>query len=324
MSMTYERKARGQNTNKRDGPKTYKPTADDFKPANVVNVVRADALCHPATIYPLFGSIGAAVCAIAIPATLPVAAGLATLGLVVSGTSWYYNYLVKGKEKVAERYATLRQLRRQQEKDELDRLVNKCTAEGFAQGSTDAQKLEKAYQTLLDFFHERSESNSNSTIEEYQSEAAQAYKKGVSMLAAALDIAKALDSSDLKELKRENEKLKKQQSQETDGSAKFKALARQIESTQREIDLFTKREELQLELLTQVSEIKSDLKSTYLELVDLGNRDVTSFLSTKGAGLRSRVEAARRVEEMLRGDSAEELEKQRQYLQAADDAANSH
>lgn len=321
--MTYERRpGPSANTNKRDGPTVGLPKPEDFNPGNVANVVRTDAFCHPATIYPLFGSIGAAVCAIAIPATLPIAAGLATVGLITSGASWYYNYILKGEEKVVQRYAELRRQRRQFEEQELAKLTKSCQKHGFADGSKEAQKLDTAYQSLLDYFQEKLEKKSNGSIEEFQILAADTYKQGVLLLDKVLDVYKALRSIDLDTLQSELKSWEKELSKATAGSTKATTLSQQIETNTREIALYNKRQDQQLELLAQVNKIRSDLKVTYLELVDLGNGDISTFVrgdSGASTRLRSRVEAARRVEARLRGNDDEDDERRNKYRKAAQD-----
>jgi len=320
--MTYERRIRGsKSTNKRDGPAVSKPNPEDFKPGKVAMEVRTDALCHPATIYPLFGSIGAVVCAVAIPVTLPVAASIATIGILTSGASWYYNYVLKGEEKVAQRYAYLRQQRRQFEKQELAQLIAACQKAKFADGVSEAQKLDDAYQPLLDYFQEKLATKSIAAIEEFQILAADTYRQGVSVLAKALDVSKALSAVDIEGLEKEIGSWETALRSAKDGSTKAKTLEQQIASNKRRIDRYNERQEQHLELLAQVNGIEADLEITFLEFVDLGNRDISTFVSGEGGAsqrLRARVEAARRVEERLRGNDTEDNERRNKYRQAAD------
>ncbi len=321
MSMTFERRARGQDTNKRDGPAVTKPNPEDFKPGKVAMDVRADALCHPATIYPLFGSIGAVVCAVAIPATLPIAAGLATVGLITSGASWYYNFVLKGEEKVAQRYAALREQRRQYERQELDQLTTICRKAKFVEGVSEAEKLDAAYQPLLEYFQEKLAKRSIATVEQFQMLAGDTYKQGVSVLEKALDVSKALKALDIKTLEQEVASWELDLKKAKEGSTKAKTLEQQIASNTKLIDTYNKRQDQQLELLAQVNEIKCALHNTYIELVDLGNRDLSTFLSGDGGAstrLRSAVEAARRVEERLRGNDAEDEARRNKYRKAAE------
>lgn len=310
--MTFEKRGR-------DAPIT-KPNPEDFAPGKVAMDVRTDILCHPATIYPLVGSIGAAVCAVFIPATLPLTAGLATVGLIASGGSWYYNYVLKGEEKVAQRYADLRQQRRLYEEQELQQLMLECKKVKFASGVAEANELNAAYQPLLDYFQEKLAKRSIATVEQFQLLAADTYKQGVSVLEKALDVTKALSAFNIKALEREVEEWKEELSKAKEGSTKAKTLEQQIASHTRRLDLYNKRQDLQLELLAQVNEIECALQTTYLELVDLGNGDISSFLdrdSDASHRLRTAVEAARRVEDRLKGRNSEDEHQLDKYRKAA-------
>lgn len=320
--MTFERRSRGNaNSNKRDGPPVSKPKPEDFNPGKVAMDVRTDALNHPVTIYPLIGSIGATVCALAFPATLPLAAGIATVGLITSGASWYYNYVLKGEEKVAERYRALREQRRLFEEQELQQLKLFCQKANFLEGVAEAEKLNAAYEPLLEYFQEKLAKKSIATVEQFQILAADTYKQGVSVLEKALDVSKALSALDVDALEAEVKSWKKELSKAKEGSTKAKTLEQQIASNTRRIDLYNQRQDMQLELIAQVNEIECALQTTYLELVDLGNRDLSNFLSGDGGAstrLRSAVDAARRVEKKLRGSDPEDEAKRNKYRKAAD------
>jgi len=318
--MTYERRIRGsKSTNKRDGPAVSKPNPEDFKPVNVVNSIRADVLCHPATVYPLVGAIGAVVFAVAIPATLPLSAGLAGLGLLTSGASWYYNYVVKGEEKVVERYEYLREQRRLYETQELGNLIESCQRAGFEKGCEAANKLEQAYQPLLDYFKEKLTGKSNAIIA-YQCFVADAYRQGVSVIGKALEISKTLNSVDLESLERDLEEWKSDLSKAEKDSTEAEALEDQISIAKQGIELYNKQRDQLLELLALAKRIHSELRVTRLNLSDLGNQDIDKFLADDGDAvtrLRTAVEAARKVEQNLRGNNKEQKESDKRYREAA-------
>lgn len=321
MSMTFERRNRtSDKTNKRDGPKVAKPKPEDFNPGKVAMDVGADALNHPATSYPFCVAIGAAVCAIAIPATLPIAASIATIGLVTSGASWYYNYVLKGEEKVVQRYEFLREQRRQYEMHELGNLIDSCKRAGFEKGCEEATKLDQAYQPLLDYFKEKLTGKSNAVIEQFQGLAADTYKQGVSVLGKALDMSKALNSVDIKSLENDLEEWKSELSKAKADSTQAETLEDQISISQQEIELYNKQRDQLLELLAQAKGIRSALRVTRLNLADLGNQDINKYLTNDGDAatrLRSTVEAARKVEQQLRGNNKEQKETDDRYRKAA-------
>lgn len=322
MSMTFERRARGQDTNKRDGPKITKPDPNDFHPDRVANKIKEDAFCHPATVVPLFGSIGLVVCAVAIPATALVAGSLVGLGLIASGASWYFNYMVKGEEKVAQRYATLRAQQKQYEEQEMRALATDCNKAGFTQGAEAAVSLMSSYHSLRDFIEENTDMRKGVNLQRFNGLAEDTHQQGRLVLAQALTIHKAINkvAADIKVLEKDIAKCKKQRTElGTEVTTKTKALDRKIALGTKRIDLYSQKQDKLDEFLVLVSEIESALQTTYLELADLGTNDLDSLIGD-GSGaytrLQSATDAARSVEEKLKALGVDDTEQMlNEYLE---------
>ena len=81
------------------------------------------------------------------------------------------------------------------------------------------------------------------------------------------------------------------------------SLARNIEAHTTRLDRYRQREEELRTLLAQLNELETALATAYLEIVDLVGQDTSAGLFESGAAahLERAVEAARRVEQRLRG-----------------------
>src|SRR5262249_5166786 len=146
------------------------------------------------------------------------------------------------------------------------------------------------------------------------------YLQGGSLLRQAVDTYKALDSVDIEALQSQLKKWQKERKGLDDVNQRAKALDKLIEAQQARIDLCGQRQKQITQLLAELNDIESELQATYLELVDLGNQDPIAKLNEDGGArtrLKSRREAARQVEQELRGDSLEDQQLTEEYRRAA-------
>jgi len=302
----------------RDAPKPVldkAPGPDDFKADAVAKAVLKETLEHPATIYPAAGSalaLGWTVIIAASPASVAITLGCA----FVSASAFIYNYVVKGPDFAAAHIAKLRELRKTHKLAELDLLAQECQRVGLKQGVKEAQDLKAAYQHLSEYFKGHKDGVS---VERFQVLAGDTLQQGVSVLQQALAIFQAVESIDIVTLQREVYEWWEERAKLNDGSPKAKALDMQIDAHKKQIELYNKRENDLEQLFAQSTEIETALKSTYLELVDLGNESPKRFLADDGdaaSRLQSAVDVARRVEQKLRGEDPEDQEKKQKYLKA--------
>ena len=289
------------------------PTPDDFTGGAISKAVMTESLQHPATIYPLAGS------ALAFSWTLLIAASPASMGLTlglafVSASSFVYNYVVKGPERAKNYVNRLRELRRQSETGNLENLAQQCDSIGFFWGSKEARELKAAYEQLADYLNERS---AQASIDRFNVLAEDSLRQGIHVLDQAMNIFKARGTVKLDALEQELVYFRQRLAIVDEKSGEATALKTQIEAHCSRINLCKQSDDRLAQLIAESNQIETALQTTYLELADLNDQSLDDFFRQDGGAvnrLNQAVQAARRVEQRLRGDDKEAEEKQNKYI----------
>jgi cell division protein FtsB len=290
----------------------HKPTAEDFTPRAVQRAVLRDTLQHPATILPAALAAVAALWSLAIdlsPVSLTAALGLG----FVSAAAWVINYIGRGDKLVERHIRQLRALRDAYERREVDELALACREAGFAAGAKEAQELTNAYQQLHRFLVGQRPDQGHASGERFQVLAEETYRHGVTILKRALNLFQALQRVDVHTLERERLEWIRQRQQK--GAAE--SLERNIEAHTKRLDRYHQREEELQALIAQLNELETALETAHLEVVDLVGQGSSPglFESEAATHLERAVEAARRVEQRLRGFGDEDKRADEEYLE---------
>lgn len=282
--------------------KNLLPTEKDFSGAAVQQYVFKETIQHPATIIPLGvagGFTGLMILGLMSmnPVTLivPLVAGLA------GGGAWIYNYSVRGKE-IAARY--IQDLRNQLEtvrEEEIRKVREKCSAVGFEEGQKEANELETAYLKLRSYLEDRSKSGQELDAARYQSLARDIYREGLKLISSAFEAQKALKAIDIKALRRDKEKYAKQLERAEVNSSEAKSLQSRIKNHDDRIVAYDRHSEVVFQLMDQLEGLEGALENAYLELVDLSQGRGLTTTAESANRLEQAVQAARRVEDKLRG-----------------------
>lgn len=290
------------------------PKPEDFTGAAVEKAVLKESLQHPATIYPLAAS------ALALSWTMIVAPSPASLGLMLalaftSASSFVYNFVVKGPERAQNYVNRLRELRRRCEVQSLDQLTVSFNRVGFSEGAKEAQELKAAYEQLANYLAQSSQLPS---VDRFSVLAEESLRQGVRTLQQALYVFTAMESVDMESLQAELARWQRRLSKLDPNSTEAKTIKQQIDSHNKRIELCNHSDEKLSQLIAESNEIETAMQTTYLELVDSGNQNLDDFLREDGSAvsrLNQAVEAAKRVEQRLRGDDEEEEARQQKYLE---------
>jgi len=278
----------------------------------VLRAVLQDTLQHPATILPAALATVAALWSVAID--LSPASLMATLGFgFISAAAWVINYIGRGDTLVEQHIEKLRALRDEYERREVDDLALACRQAGFATGAKEAQELTDAYHKLDQFLVEQRAGQGNASSERFHVLAQETYRHGVTILRRALNLFQALQRVDVDTLEQERKDWIIQRQQE--GTAE--SLERNIEAHTKRLASYHEREEELRALIAQLNELETALETAHLEVVDLVGRAASGGPSASDAAshLERAVEAARRVEQRLRGFGDEDTQADEEYLE---------
>jgi len=292
-------------------PLDHKPTAEDFTPRAVQRAVFHDTLQHPATILPGALATVAALWSVAID--LSPASLLAMLGFgFVGAVAWVINYVGRGDTLAGQHIQKLRALRAEYERHEVEELALACQRAGFVAGAKEAQELTNSYQQLQQFLRQQPAGREHASSARFRALAEETYRHGVALLHGALNLFQALQSFDVHALEQERQDWISQQQQE----GPSESLARNIEAHTKRLDRYHRREEELRTLIAQLNELETALATAYLEIVDLVGQETSAGLFESGAAahLERAVEAARRVEQRLRGFGDEDTRADEEYL----------
>jgi hypothetical protein len=293
-------------------PLDRKPTAEDFTPRAMQHAVLRDTLQHPATILPAALATVAALWSVAID--LSPASLMATLGFgFISAAAWVINYIGRGDTLVEHHIEKLRALRDEYERREVDDLAVACRQAGFTTGVKEAQELTDAYHKLDQFLVEQQAGQGNASSERFRVLAQETYRHGVVILRRALNLFQALQRVDVNTLEQERMDWIRQRAAE--GPAE--SLERNIEAHTKRLDRYHQREEELCALIAQLNELQTALETAHLEVVDLVGQAASggSIASDAASHLERAVEAARRVEQRLRGFGDEDAQADEEYLE---------
>ena len=279
-------------------PRDPKPMAEDFTPRAVQRAVLHNTLQHPATILPGALATVAALWSVAI--ALSPAALIAMLGFgFVSAAAWVINYVGRGDILAAQYVQKLRALRAEYERREMADLALACQHAGFVAGAKEAQELTAAYHKLHQFLVVQQTGQGYASRERFRVLAEETYRHGVAILHRALNLFQALQGFDVHALEQERQAWISQRQQE----GPSESLERNIEAHTKRLARYRQREEELRTLIAQLNELETALETSYLEVVDLVGQETSAGLFESGAAahLERAVEAARRVEQRLRG-----------------------
>jgi hypothetical protein len=289
-----------------------RPTADDFTPRAVQRAVLRGTLQHPATIVPAALATVAALWSVAID--LSPASLMATLGFgFISAAAWVINYVGRGDKLVERHIQKLRALRDDYERREIDDLALACREAGFTAGAKEALEITNAYQKLHQFLVEQRAGHGNASGERFRVLAEETYRHGVTILRRALNLFQALQRVDVDTLEQERQGWIRQREQE--GPAE--SLERNIGAHTKRLDRYRQREEELRALIAQLNELEMALETAHLEVSDLVGQVPSGgpFASDAASHLERAVEAARRVEQRLRGFGDEDTRADEEYLE---------
>ncbi len=292
-------------------PLDHKPTAEDFAPRAVQRAVLHSTLQHPATILPAALATVAALWSVAID--LSPASLLAMLGFgFVSVGAWVINYVGRGDTLVEHHIEHLRALRAEFARREVEDLALACRRANFLEGGKELGELTEAYHKLHHFLVEQQADQGNASSERFRVLAEDTYRHGVAILHRALKLFQALQGLDVDTLERERKAWIRQREHE----GPSESLERNIETHTKRLDRYRRREEELHVLIAQLNELETALETAYLEVVDLVGHEASTGLLESGAGahLERAVEAARRVEQRLRGFGDEDTRADEEYL----------
>jgi len=291
-------------------PRAPKPMAEDFSPRAVQRAVLHNTLQHPATILPGALATVAALWSVAI--ALSPASLMAMLGFgFVSAAAWVINYVGRGDTLAAQYVQKLRALRAEYERREMEELVLACQHSGFDAGAKEAQELTAAYHKLHQFLVEQQPGQGYASSERFRVLAEETYRHGVAILHRALNLFQALQGFDVHALEQERQAWISQRQQE----GPSESLERNIEAHTKRLARYRQREEELRALIAQLNELETALETSYLEVVDLVGQATSGGLVESGAAahLERAVDAARRVEQRLRGFGDEDTRADEEY-----------
>jgi hypothetical protein len=292
-------------------PLDHKPTAEDFTPRAIQRAVLQATLQHPATILPGALATVAALWSVAIDLTPASLIAMLSCGFV-SAAAWVINYVGRGDTLVVQHIRQLRALRAEYERREIEELALACHRAGFLEGAKEAQELTDAYHKLHDFLAEQRAGQGNASGERFRVLAEETYRHGVAILHRALNLFQALHHVDVDTLEQERKTWMRQRQQE----GPSQSLERNIGAHTKRLDRYRRREEELRALIAQLNELETALETAYLEVADLVGQEanVGVFESGAAAHLERAVEAARRVEQRLRGFGEEDTRADAEYL----------
>jgi hypothetical protein len=298
-----------------------KPQASDFTGAAVSKAVLKESLEHPATIYPAAGSAVALAWTVMVglsPASVAFGLGCAFVG----ASAFIYNYVVKGPDRANAYITKLRELRRAHSVMELEDLGQKCKRAGLREGFASASDLNDVYEHLTSYLESHKEGVG---ADRFLILAEDTLQEALKILAQALEVYASVEPMDVQQLQEEIEQLKHTRTTVDSKNPMAKAIDSQIESSEKRVNLYTEQQSELTQLFSQLSDIESALRSSYVDLIGLQNQSLASKLNDSESAsvrLKSAVETARRVEARLRGEDSEDQARRDKYLQAHQNTVN--
>lgn len=309
------------------------PGADDFNSRAVYRAVLTDTLQHPATILP------AAVSAVGglylgLIGLDPMAFAVTFGSALVATGAWIVNYFLRGEalaekhvEELREQRRRLQEQQRQSRLGEAFDLAAEWQALGHAEGMQQARELGEAYRQLEDYLKQRitQDKSSSLSVQRLAVLAEDTYYEGMAILRKALDLCRALSQMDKAKLERELGDWRAELgalrliTQPTDvQKTQMQSLGTRVAAHEKRLELHDQHTQTLHQLLAQSEQLEAALESTNLEAADLSNADVLLSTGHSASELERAVNAARRVEERLRGSLETNHEEDEIYLSAGD------
>ena len=303
----------------RNTPPGKKPTADDFLPQAVNRAVLSNTVQHPTTVFPLAGAVLAGLWS-AVFGLTPVSLFTMLAGGFVGLGSWVVNFFMRGERLTEKHVQRLRALRAQHEIHEVQDIEDSCRHAGFDEGAKEAAELTAAYQNLRRFLSEQMGGRRSLSAQHFLTLAEDTYQEGMTILRRALNIHQALRDIDVKTLEAELAAWKRERRVLGRDAieAERKVLDQGIEAHTRRISLYREREKQLEQLVAESNGLETALETAYLEVTDLVDEDVGRLFQRDGAAteLEKAVNAARSVEQRLRGIGHEDTRADQEYLEA--------
>lgn len=288
------------------------PTIDDFNEIAVRRALIAAMVQHPGVVFPIVLGIASGAYALLFGSIigLILAIGFTCIGI----GSWAYRFIIKWDKLEAKYIQTLRERYELKRMSHASDIAAECESSGFEEGAKEAHELLDAYEKLKRFLESKQSSSPNLAIQRYLILGGEAYERGVAAIRQAHDISKALEEIDVQKLNREKARWEKDlallQTEPEKNASGIASLAVKIESNKKRIILYENRSNDLQEHMARCEQEESALEVAYLELVELLQESTATTTKSKSE-LESVVQAAKRVEERLRGaDTMQESDKQ--------------
>jgi hypothetical protein len=296
----------------RDGPKIRgRPAADEFSRGAVQKAVLSRTITHPMTLPPVAIGLVVLFAAAILPWKMPLILGGLVLGLF-GLIHWGYKYILKGEKLTEDHVRKLREARAMQDISKIRQIEARLQDAGFAAGAKEAKELRSSYGQLLDHLSARLGTGTNLAAEQFRALADDVYAEGMDYLEQALNLYRALEAVDIRQLSKDLGKLETTHSKlGTDTShSDRRDLERQIASHKERVELYQQKTEQLKELLVKSDELEKVLEETLLKVASMSSAQIRDQLKRGNAAneLRLRVEAAHRAEERLTGRNREQEE----------------
>jgi hypothetical protein len=270
-------------------------------------------------VFPLAGALVAGLWSAVFGLTSASLFAMLAGGFVGLG-AWVYNFFVRGEKLAEKRVEKLRALRAQHEIHEVQSIEDSCREAGFDEGAKEAAELTAAYQNLTRFLSEQMAGGRSLSVQHFRVLAEDTYQEGVAILRKALRIFLALRDIDVEALEAELEAWKEERGrlEPSATEAERGVLGQKIEAHTKRIMLYRERERQLEQLIAESNGLETALETACLEAADFVGKDVSRMFRRGGAAteLERAVNAARRVEERLRGLGREDTSADQEYLEA--------
>lgn len=307
------RRAPGSKKKNRTRKKPSAPTAGDFSGGAIRKAVFKQTVQHPITLAPLLLSAGSAMW------FFLISPGLTAFLLMCSGVlfgfcSWVFNFFIRGETLAKRHVEALRYQREASFSFEIEDVGQEFATAGFAEGADAAKEITDSYNQLKQYLREHGRDETGG--QRFLALAYDAHREGVSVLRKALHIYQALQKIDRPKLGSELRQWEEARDFASDDEAE--SLNRRIEGHQKRMERYDDRERELRKLLDQCEELEGALETAYIDVVGLvgDNADTDLFGGGAAQNLELAVNAARRVEERLRGVDDSQAEEDDMYLQA--------
>ncbi len=270
----------------------------DFLAGNVERAVFKKTIQHPATIYPLFFSLGLMFWMVAIGFN-PVIFLTCLLSAFTGAIAWVYHYFFKGVDLTHEHVRLLRTMKREYESSQIGSLTQDCYNADFSDGERECGELLAVYLKLMAVLEKVEGSVAGSS---YGILAKEALAQGQNLISSALDLHKALEKIDVAKARRELNKATLDLDKISDkSSTRARSLSDKINSNK---DLVKAYDDMSAERdsrLDKVDALESELEEVVLNLSS--KSDPTEALNNNGESIskfKAAIEAAKNMERDLR------------------------